>query len=113
MHPLLPDILLVTLGFLAMGADLIFRGNTPSGFRAVFHVTWIGLVAVLFSLAALPRDLSVTYLDAYAVTSYGVLFRWLFTISALLTVLLSRPWFVPSPARPEPLQNPGEFMYLI
>lgn len=117
MNLLLPDILLVSLAFGLMLLDLIVRGETARGFRWVYHAAWLGLTAVLASLAIAIHSTHgldpVTYLQAYRITSHGLVMRALFVLSALLTIVLARSYFLRGGDADRPLHYPAEFIYLI
>jgi len=113
MLPLLPDILLLLLGFTVLVVDIAIRGNTRRGYDVIYAMSCIGLAVIIVSFLVVPRNVSIVYLGAYAVDGFGYLMKLLFTIAALLTILLSRQYFTTGGNGYKPLKNPAEFIYLM
>lgn len=113
MLSLLPDILLLLLGFTVLVLDIAIRGNTPRGYHAIYILTCLGLTGVLVSFLFVPLGPTRVFLGAYAVDGFGFLMKLLFTLALLLTIVLSRQYFTVGGNGYKPLRNPAEFMYLL
>jgi len=107
---LLPDILLLLLGILVLAVDL---ARPASRSRAAFHLAWGGLLAILVLLVTLPLDRAVTVLGSYQVAGPALLFKEVFVLSALCTVLLARAYFTPGGNRRGTLRHEGEFLGIV
>ncbi|MBN8218154.1 MAG: NADH-quinone oxidoreductase subunit N [Spirochaetes bacterium] len=112
MHALLPDLVLMALAFFAA-----FSGAGRRRPNLGFHASWIGLLGVLavyavraFALDAAPVDL---FGGAWRIDRLGLLWRVVFTLSALCAVLLSRGNFQRRSGGREALTQPGEFFALL
>jgi len=108
---ILPEIGLLLLAGLILTIDLL----TPdaSGGRRTFTLAWVGLTIIFLLLVALPTGVEKTYLGTYRVTGLGLLFKQVFTLSALCTVLLSRSYFTPQGSRRGRMKNQGEFYTIL
>ncbi len=109
---LLPDILLLLLAALILVLDL-YRGDDASNSNAGFHTCWIGLMVIFFVLLNLPYDEQALYLGGYQVTGTSLLFKQIFVLSALFTVLLSRPYFISGGNYRGTLKYQSEFLFII
>ncbi len=107
---LLPDLILLVLAILIMAIDL-YKNKTDSS--VTFHVCWAGLLLVFFVLLNLPYDERILYLDSYQVTGTSLLFKQIFVLSALFTVLLSAPYFTPGGNYRGTLKHQSEFLFII
>jgi NADH-quinone oxidoreductase subunit N len=107
----LPDLLLIGLGFVVFAIDLL-NAHDRGGHHA-FHATWIGLLFIFAVLLLLPYDRDILYFSSYRIYGLGLLFRQVFTLSALCTVLLSQSYFVDNGNRRGILINRGEFYGII
>ena len=112
MKLLLPDILLVLLAALIMGYDL-YRGKVNLTSTAPFHFAWLGLCAIFVVLLRLPYDQTVLYPGGYLVTGTSLLFKQVFVLSALFTVLLSGSYFTPGGNKRGTLRHRSEFLTII
>jgi NADH-quinone oxidoreductase subunit N len=109
---LLPDLLLLLLAALILALDL-YRGDDASNSDTSFHTCWIGLMVIFFVLLNLPYDEQALYLGGYQVTGTSLLFKQIFILSALFTVLLSRPYFSPGGNYRGLLKYQSEFLFII
>lgn len=107
---LLPDLLILLLAVLILGIDL-YRGKAQS--TITFHTCWIGLLIIFSILINLPYDESALYLGSYQVTGTALLFKQVFVLSALFTVLLSNPYFSPNGNFRGVLKYRSEFLFII
>jgi NADH-quinone oxidoreductase subunit N len=107
---LLPDLLLLLLGALVMAVDLIRHQSLSS---ASFHLSWAGLLIIFLVLIALPYGRETVYLGTYKVTGTSLLFKQVFVLSALCTVLLSRTYFSPGGNARGPLRYRSEFCFIV
>lgn len=107
---LLPDLFILLLAALIMVIDL-YRAKSES--PVTFHVCWIGLLIIFFTLVNLPYDESALYLGSYQVTGTSLLFKQVFVLSALFTVLLSGPYFTPGGNYRGMLRYRSEFLFII
>jgi len=113
MLPLLPDILLIGLAFLVLVVDIAIHGNTRGGARVIHVLAIAGLAVVALSFLFVPAGPPRVYLGAYEVDGFARLMKLLFTLAALLTVLLARQYFTVGGNGYKPLRNPAEFTYLL
>jgi NADH-quinone oxidoreductase subunit N len=109
---LLPDLLILLLAALILAFDL-YRGKEESSSNVTFHICWIGLMIIFFILLNLPYDRHALYLGGYLITGTALLFKQIFVISALFTVLLSRPYFTPGGNFRGVLRYRSEFLFII
>ncbi len=107
---LLPDLLILLLAALILGIDL-YRDKADS--TLTFHVCWGGLMIILFVLLNLPYDEQALYLGSYQVTGTALLFKQIFVLSALFSVLLSDPYFTPGGNSRGVLKYRSEFLFII
>ena len=87
---LLPDILLLALTFAVLGADLFRPGR---GAEIAWHLAWSGSLLVFLSLLVMPYDQQYLLFGGYQIDGRGLLFRQLFVLSALFTILLGGAYF--------------------
>jgi NADH-quinone oxidoreductase subunit N len=106
---LLPDILLLVTGFAALGVDLFLPRR---GARAAFHLAWGGALLVFGVLFLLPSDQQALFMGGYEVNGRSLLFKQLFALSAVFTILLAGSYFQAGPAR-KPLAYQDEFLALL
>jgi NADH-quinone oxidoreductase subunit N len=109
---LLPDLIILLLAVLIMGIDL-YRGRAAEESGLSFHVCWIGLSVIFLILLNLPYDETALYLGSYQVTGTALLFKQVFVLSALFTVLLSGPYFTPGGNYRGMLRYRSEFLFII
>lgn len=103
---LLPDILLLFLGFLVLALDL-FRVKPV----VVWNVSWIGLVGILITLNLIPVGWDRTWFGGnWNLTNFGLLMREFFVMSALAVVLLARGVFVRGEEGFAPLKYKAEYI---
>lgn len=88
--PLLPDMLLLALALLVLTADLWSEDGA-----AVFHLAWAGLAAIAALIALSPPVADVTAFAGYWASRGTQLWKLLFLLATLGTVLLSRSYFRP------------------
>jgi NADH-quinone oxidoreductase subunit N len=112
MKLLLPDILLVLLAALIMGYDL-YKGKVNLTSTVPFHLAWLGLCAIFVVLLRLPYDQTVLYPGGYLVNGTSLLFKQVFVLSALFTVLLSGSYFTPGGNKRGTLRHRSEFLTII
>ena len=112
MKLLLPDILLVLLAALILGHDL-YKGKVNQTSSAPFHLAWLGLTVIFAVLACLPYDQTALYPGGYQVTGTSLLFKQIFVLSALFTVLLSRPYFLPGGNSRGIMKHRSEFLLIL
>jgi NADH-quinone oxidoreductase subunit N len=110
MTPVLPDFLLLLLAATVMVVDLI-RHRPRS--TVSFHLSWIGLLIIFFVLIALPYGLEEIYPGNYKVSGTSLLFKQVFVLSALCTILLSGTYFVPGGNARGVLRYRSEFCFII
>lgn len=109
---LLPDILLVLLAALVMGYDL-YKGKSDLVSAVPFNLCWVGLCGLFALLLCLPYNRSILYPGGYQVTGTALLFKQLFILSALFTVLLSRPYFTPGGSERGMMKYRSEFLFIL
>ncbi|VAW39203.1 NADH-ubiquinone oxidoreductase chain N [hydrothermal vent metagenome] len=107
---LLPDLLIILLAASILAIDL-YRGKPQS--TVSFHMSWIGLLVIFCLLIILPYDQETTYLGTYKVTGISLLFKQIFVLSALCTVLLSASYFKPGGNIRGVLRYRSEFYFII
>ena len=112
MKLLLPDILLVLLAALILGHDL-YKGKVNLTSSAPFHLAWLGLTVIFAVLACLPYDQTAVYPGGYQITGTSLLFKQIFVLSALFTVLLSRPYFMPGGNSRGIMKHRSEFLLIL
>ncbi len=110
MNLLLPEFFLLFLTFFILSLDL-WRNKSQSALS--FHLSWGGLLALFVLLLALPYDQEQVYFGGYTVNGTALLFKQIFVLSALFTVLLSRPYFTPGGNRRGTLKYRSEFYCII
>lgn len=103
---ILPDLLLLLLAFLILGVDLFTKDEQS---EVTFHLSWAGLCALLLLLFCLPYDQQVYYLGTYVINGTSLLFKQIFVLSALFTVLLSQSYFRSGENIRGALKHRGEF----
>jgi NADH-quinone oxidoreductase subunit N len=107
---LFPDFLLLILASIVMGVDLI-RSRPRS--TATFHMSWAGLLIIFSVLIAMPYSQETIYLGTYKVNGTSLLFKQVFVLSALCTLLLSRTYFSPGGNARGSLRYRSEFCFII
>ena len=107
---ILPDLFLLLLAFMILGVDLFTTGKES---ELTFHLSWSGLSVLLLILLFLPYDQTVYYLGTYMVNGTSLLFKLIFTLSALFTVLLSQSYFRSGENIRGALKYRGEFYAII
>ncbi|MBA3015647.1 MAG: NADH-quinone oxidoreductase subunit N [Proteobacteria bacterium] len=107
---LLPDFLLLLLAAIVMTVDLIRLQPLST---ASFHLSWTGLLAIFLVLTTLPYNQEIMYLGTYKVTGTSLLFKQVFVLSALCTVLLSASYFAPRGNARGTLKYRSEFYCII
>jgi NADH-quinone oxidoreductase subunit N len=107
---LLPDILLLLLAAIVLGVDLI--QNRPLS-AVSFHLSWTGLLIIFSVLIVLPYGQETIYLGTYKVNGTSLLFKQVFVLSALFTLLLSRTYFSPGGNARGILRYRSEFCFII
>jgi NADH-quinone oxidoreductase subunit N len=106
--PYLPDLALLALALLILLADL----KSEAG-ETAFHLAWIGLAAIAVLLAAMPLAHIEGTFAGYAATRTGNVWKLLFTLAALGSVLTARPYFRPGGNARGKLAKPGAFFGLL
>jgi NADH-quinone oxidoreductase subunit N len=107
---LLPDLLILLLATIVMAVDLI--QNRPLS-TVSFHLSWAGLLIIFALLIALPYGQETIYLGTYKVNGTSLLFKQVFVLSALFTLLLSRTYFSPGGNARGSLRYRSEFCFII
>ncbi len=108
---LLPDLLLLCLGFAVLIIDLLLLRR---GSATAFHLAWSGALLVFLVLLMLPYDQQAVFPGGYEVTGRSLLFKQFFSLSALFTILLADSYFQGrSGAARAPLAYRGEFCLLV
>ncbi len=107
---LIPELLLLLLAGIVIAVDLI--RNRPRS-TTTFHLSWIGLLIIFSVLIALPYDQEAIYLGTYKVSGTALLFKQVFVLSALCTVLLSASYFSPGGNARGALRYRSEFCFII
>ena len=113
MRLILPDILLLILGVVLMVLDLVLHTTHRRRSTVVFHVAWIGLIAVLAATFLLPQNLPAMVGDIYRVDGFGIWMRRLFTSSTLFALVLARPYFTTGANAQGPMTHASEFYYIL
>lgn len=106
----LPDLLLLLLAAIVMTVDLVRRQPLST---ASFHLSWAGLLGIFLVLIALPYGQEFIYLGTYKVTGTALLFKQIFVVSALCSVLLSASYFSPGGNARGPLRYRSEFYCIL
>jgi NADH-quinone oxidoreductase subunit N len=107
---LFPDFMLLILAAIVLAIDLIQnRPLSPTS----FHLCWTGLLIIFLVLIALPYDQETIYLGTYKVNGTSLLFRQVFVLSGLCTVLLSRTYFSPGGNARGSLRYRNEFYFIV
>ena len=109
---LLPDLIILLLAALILLFDL-YKGRSESSSTVPFHACWAGLLIIFFILLNLPYNEQALYLGSYRVTGTSLLFKQVFVLSALFTVLLSGPYFTPGGNFRGVLRYRNEFLFII
>jgi NADH-quinone oxidoreductase subunit N len=109
---LLPDLIILLLAAFILAFDL-YKGKAASNSSVTFHACWIGLMLIFFILLNLPYDEQALYLGGYQVTGTSLLFKQIFVLSALFTVLLSDSYFTPGGNYRGVLKYRSEFLFII
>lgn len=107
---LLPDFLLLFLATMVMMVDLIRRQPLST---TSFHLSWAGLLVIFLALVSQPYDQEVMYLGTYKVTGTALLFKQIFVLSALCTVLLSASYFSQGGNTRGALKYRSEFYFIL
>lgn len=108
-----PDILLLVLGVVLMLMDVAVRAMPHRTRDIVFHVAWIGLLAVFASTFFFPHELPAMAGDIYRVDGFGIWMRRLFSLSALFALVLTRPYFTSGANGQTPMTHASEFSYIL
>jgi len=86
---LLPDILLIALGVVVLGLDLL--RIRPS---RIWTLSWVGLSAIFVLLNLVPMGWHREWFGGnWGLTNFGLLMREFFVLSSLIVVLLSKRMF--------------------
>ncbi len=107
---LLPDFLLLLLAAIVMAVDLIQHKPLST---VSFHLSWVGLVVIFLALIGLPYDQEAIYLGTYKMSGTALLFKQVFVLSALCTILLSASYFSPGGNARGALKYRSEFCFII
>ncbi len=107
---ILPEIFLLLLALTVLSVDLFANDNTS---EITFHLCWSGLGLLFLSLLFLPYNQNVKYLSTYKVNGTSLLFKQIFVLSALFTVLLSQSYFRTGENIRGSLKYQGEFYVII
>ena len=107
---ILPEILLALLACLVLFSDLWTRSVDS---RLPFTLSWVGLTLICVLFLALDHGVEEVYLGTYRVTGLALLFKQVFALSSLCTVLLSRSYFVPGGNFRGTMKNQGEFYTIL
>jgi NADH-quinone oxidoreductase subunit N len=111
MSAILPDILLLALGFKVIFLGMFQKDEKSS---LPFHLSWFGLTILLVLYNLIPINGTQTYFGSYQITANGILLRQVFVISALLATLLSRNYFLGKhDGRKPALQHQSEFLGIL
>ncbi len=113
MNAIAPEILLMVLGFLLMGADLLLRAANTGTRASLFHITWMGLAAALVLAFSTPDIIPVYIGDIYKVDGFGLWMRRIFIASTLFAVLLSRPYVTIGANGQRPMSHAPEYGYIM
>lgn len=105
---LLPDLLLILTAFLTLGFDLFL----PRGSKAPFHLAWSGALLAFCTLILLPYDQHAVFWGGYEASGRGLMYKQLFALSAVFTILLAGSYFESGNGR-KPLAYRGEFCAII
>ncbi len=111
MTMILPDILLLVLGVGLMLIDLLAKVISSRTRRTVFHLAWTGLAAVFIATFLLPGPLPVVVSEMYRIDNFGLWMRRIFTLSAMFSVVLARPYFTTGANARPPMTHASEFTY--
>jgi NADH-quinone oxidoreductase subunit N len=106
--PLLPDFLLLALGLAVLSADLWSEDGD-----AGFHLTWMGLTGLALLLILGPAPTGAQAWCGYRITAASQVWKLLFTLATLATVLLSRAYFRPGGNARGALAKSGAFFGLL
>jgi NADH-quinone oxidoreductase subunit N len=106
--PFLPDVALFALALAILASDL----GDGEGRRA-YHVAWIGLATLAALIILLPAGAREGSFGGYRISSGTLLWKLLFTLAALGTVLLSPAYFRPGGNARGILTRPGAFFGLL
>ena len=106
--PFLPDLALLALALAILASDL-----TGGEGKQAFHIAWVGLAAISILIVLLPNTDLETSFGGYRVSSGVLLWKLLFTMAALATTWLSRPYFQVGGNVRGLLTKPGAFFGLL
>ena len=119
----LPELLLLVLSGLILGSELVGVassdvGSSNKGSGGTFHLAWVGLVVILAAQYLLPDGAASATLGGatfggYSTSRHIDLWKQVFTLAALGTVLISRPYFQAGGSARGVLTRPGAFYGLI
>jgi len=104
---LLPDIILLLLFFAVLGVELVRKDGS-----VVFQLTWITLVFTFFLCLGLAARGGEVAFGSLLISGFSLVLKAVFTLSALLAVLLSRSSFRGS-ASGRKLGGQAEFYLMI
>ena len=107
---ILPEIGLMCLACLVLITGLSKRG---ASLRWTFTLSWVGLALIFLLLYALPHGSEKTYLGTYKVSGLSLLFKQVFVLSSLCTVLLSRSYFIQGNSFRGTMKNHAEFYTIL
>ncbi len=113
MQNLIADIGLLALGFALLILDLLLLRTGPRRMVALFHAAWSGLALILLAMFGFPFTGAAEWAGVYHLDQTGWTLRVMLVASALLTVLLSRPYFRGGANGQPPLRSYAEFLYLL
>lgn len=112
LYAFLPELLLLSVGMAVLGFEVIRPGGGGDRASGVYRIAWIGLAVILAVQAALPDGAS-SALGGLAASRGNGLWKQVFTVAALATVLLSRPFFQAGGSARGVLTRPGAFYGLL
>ncbi|MDQ3000439.1 MAG: NADH-quinone oxidoreductase subunit N [Fibrobacterota bacterium] len=105
---MLPDLLLLALALAVLTADIFKEDGGPA-----FHIAWIGLAGISILIAAIPVFPGDASFAGYIASSDRLVWKLLFTLAALGTVLLSRSYFRVGGNARGALSKPGAYFGLL
>ncbi len=106
--PFLPDLALFALALLVLASDL---GVTEG--KKAFTIAWLGLLAIVILIVLIPESGRAGSFGGYRTSSGTLLWKLLFSLAALATIWLSRPYFQPGGTLRGALTRPGAFFGLL
>ncbi len=106
--PFLPDLALLALALIILASEL-----GPTEGKSSFHIAWLGLAALAVLIVALPGSAHEGSFGGYRASSGTLLWKLLFTLAALATTWLARPYFRIGGNVRGVLAKPGAFFGLL